>query len=544
MAASARVAAAPNFVVFLTDDQRFDTLWAMPNVQSKLVARGVRFDRAYIQTPMCCPTRAAILSGGFFSKNTGVLMNPVPKPSDNGGVLRFNDRDTIALHLQAQGYQTMLLGKYLNGFYSRMPGYPRGYVPPGWSRFVALLSSAVKTDWYDMKFLVGSSGQQPSTGVIVGSGGRYVTDYQRDEALGFLNSVRNDPFFLYLAFNAPHAPAQPPVEDAALFPDYRYRGRGYGESDLSDKPVWVSDPNKHKWLKKPDDEHPRNQLRTLQSVDRAIGVIVDTLQQQGKLDKTVFIFASDNGYMWGEHGLFFGKGLAYEESIRVPFVVVMPGVAARTDRDSLVYADVDMSATIYDLAGVNRHVDGVSLVPLLRNRDAPWRSQLVVQNYGFRAGSAGAWGALITKDWKYIQHVGGGMELYNVANDPFELASLHADPAYRQVRDDLSTALQPELGLQITSFYPTRARVGQSYSFNMKVWGAAGTLTWREFLPAGAPSKLPPGIRLDATGRIYGTPTKSGSFQTTLEVEDSVLATQRGTPRRFVAPVTLRVSPP
>ena len=112
----------PNFVVFLTDDQRFDTIWAMENVQENLKQRGVTFSNAFVQTPLCCPSRASFLSGGFYTRNTNVLNNNLP----NGGVEMFEDAETIGTLLQKEGYNTALIGKYLNNY----EDYSLPYVPP------------------------------------------------------------------------------------------------------------------------------------------------------------------------------------------------------------------------------------------------------------------------------------------------------------------------------------------------------------------------------------------------------------------------------
>jgi Sulfatase/Glucodextranase, domain B/Bacterial Ig-like domain (group 2) len=122
-----------NFIVILTDDQRWDTLWAMPIVQEKLMARGVTFTNAFVTTPLCCPFRTSFLSGGFYAHNTGVLTNALP----NGGVSRFHDEETIATILQGAGYKTALMGKYMNGYLKIAP-----YIPPGWTKFIGIQGGA------------------------------------------------------------------------------------------------------------------------------------------------------------------------------------------------------------------------------------------------------------------------------------------------------------------------------------------------------------------------------------------------------------------
>ena len=115
----------PDIVLILTDDQRFDTLWAMPTVRSELVAKGVRFTNGYVSNPLCCPSRTSILTGQY-SHTTRVYTNHPKQPF--GGFPAFHDRSTVATWLHRAGYRTALMGKYLNG-------YADSYVPPGWDRW-------------------------------------------------------------------------------------------------------------------------------------------------------------------------------------------------------------------------------------------------------------------------------------------------------------------------------------------------------------------------------------------------------------------------
>src|SRR4029453_15292356 len=101
---------------------------------------------------------------------------------------------------------------------------------------------------------------------------------------------------------------------------------------------------------------------------------------KGKLDQTIFIFTSDNGYMWGEHRLT-GKGYPYEESIRVPFVIVMPGIEPRTD-ENLVAVNLDVGATIFDLVHTDRESDGMTLIPLLEDSNIELRQEFLIEQFG------------------------------------------------------------------------------------------------------------------------------------------------------------------
>ena len=106
-----------NVVVILTDDQRWDSLWAMPILQEKLISRGVNFSNAIVTTPLCCPFRAGFHGGGYLAQNTGVLSNNPP----SGGVGRFVDTNTMALQLQVAGHRTLLVGRYMSGYENISP---------------------------------------------------------------------------------------------------------------------------------------------------------------------------------------------------------------------------------------------------------------------------------------------------------------------------------------------------------------------------------------------------------------------------------------
>jgi arylsulfatase A-like enzyme len=269
------------FVFILTDDQRFDTLWAMPYVQRDLVTGGVLFENAIGTFPLCCPTRASILAGGFYAKNTGVLTNGLPL----GGFPRFKDTNTLATRLRRAGYRTALVGKYLND-------YPLGYVPPGWSLFIGQkgpggLDQNFDYNWNAFRVTVGSSAESSTTGEVAPVA-EYVTDYQRDVVLDFISELSNEPFFVLWSTYAPHSPATPAVEDEGKFTDYLYRERAWGELDVSDKPVGYRLKHRQELQRREegsvDEERPRRQLRSLQAVDRGVKAIIETLAAVGKLE--------------------------------------------------------------------------------------------------------------------------------------------------------------------------------------------------------------------------------------------------------------------
>lgn len=398
-----------NFVVILTDDQRWDTLWSMPVVQNRL--GGVLFANAFTTTPVCCPSRASLLTGQYVH-NHGVLNNAIGRSA-------LNELDTLATNLQRAGYRTGFTGKYLHG-------YQPGYIPPGWTKFVAQENGGMLADWWHLRNVT-TGGSGPGA---AGTGGtydldHYLTSHHQDVALSFLEQYGREPFFLLVSTYAPHTPATPLPEDMGLFADYLYRGRGYGEADLSDKPGWLRqaallDASRN------DDEFNRNMLRSLQPVDRMAGAILDKLAALGVLDRTVIIFASDNGVTWGEHGIY-DKGTAYEESIRVPLIVRVPGIPARVENKMALL--IDIAPTIYELAGIEHGADGRSLAPLLANPGADWRDDFLIEAYGYldwRYRTDGIWRGVRSERWKFVEWGSGEIELYDLKNDPFELENITA----------------------------------------------------------------------------------------------------------------------
>jgi arylsulfatase A-like enzyme len=511
-----------NIVVVLTDDQRFDSLWAMPILQDRLRSRGVTFTNAIVTTPLCCPFRAAFLSGGYYSHNTGVHTNDGP----DGGFANFDDANSLATRLQQAGYATLFAGKYMNGYDNTTP-----YVPPGWTRWAAFADG----DTFTVRLHEGSTTTQPGTATLTGPWPQHDTQVYLDRMLGFLAQTAGSSRFVYLAPRSPHYPAVPEPQDADLFPDFVYRGRAWAEADISDKPLYVHNQYSPFWTRFPTledwDEYNRDQLRSLQSVDRAIGAIVDWIEAAGELSETVFVFTSDNGFLWGEHGMHL-KSFPYEESIRVPLVVVVPGAAARED-DSLVSVDIDVPAMLLELAGLPATGDGVSLLPRVLDPAAPPREEALIEQYGQDWAGLRTQRASEDRMWKYVW-LGRGqkdipgypsVELYDLTNDPYELENLYDDPTLQpriaQMHQRMTELMGPHLDEQQGQ---PLAFFGRPYSNQLEVVG--GTPPYRFEIVSGV---LPEGLVLDPdTGRIQGVPTEVAVATITVRLSSSDLARQSG----------------
>ncbi len=414
-----------NVVVILTDDQSFDTLptspAAMPWLQSQIQDRSghwLWFPNAVISTPMCCPSRASILSGQY-SHHTHVRNN------DEGE--RFNDSNTLATWLQHGGYVTGLFGKYLN----RYP-FERGpYVPPGWDRWVAKRNTAKTTTYYDYGFV-----DQGIPLQVRDASASYATDLFAGRALDFLRTAPVDrPYFLYYAPSAPHPPWTPPRRHLGAFAGITIaRSRSVGERDVSDKPAWVQ-------ALPPLDGHDRAELvrdqrrerEALLGVDDEIHRLVDAIAARGDLDRTVIFFLTDNGYSFGQHRIR-GKRCPYEECIRTPFAVRMPGRPARDVTG--VVSNVDLAPTIADLIGIRPGlaVDGASFAQALLGRGWSPPEGALIEWAGDR--TVPPWQGVRTTDFAYIEDADGTVELYDLTGalgraDPLELRNRAGETRYR-----------------------------------------------------------------------------------------------------------------
>jgi hypothetical protein len=431
--------------------------------------------------------------------------------------------------LQQEGYKTQFVGKY----FALYPGYGGGagvkvapYIPPGWDSWVGRAVYATNTLWTEFRYILGSTAANSGVGISDNANPQYTTYYERDRIIDFINSSGNSPFYAVLSLTAPHEPATPAAGDENLYGGYVYTSPGRSETDLSDKPSWVKNYSGAVH----DDALIRKQLQSLKAVDRVVGDLIDELDATGKLDNTVIIFTSDNGFLWGEHGMW-GKAKPHEEALRVPLVIRMPGVTPRTESGKLIAANLDVPQTILELAGVSLAADGASMVELLSDPGVPWRDELLFESFGHNVGGNGLWAALRTADWKFIDHPIGTDELYDMVNDPYELQSLHASPQHASIRNTLSSQLNSLKGLNITSLrwnLPSGA-VGQSYNYQLQAWGGTTPYSWS--VNSG---QLPPGLTLNVNiGVVSGTPTQTGNYTVSFKVQGSGLRSHSGVPEVF-----------
>jgi N-acetylglucosamine-6-sulfatase len=418
----------PNIILILTDDQRWDTLWSMPNVQRLLVHHGVTFTNSFVSDSLCCPSRASILTGNY-AHTTRVWDNHPP----NGGAPAFrragDERSTLATWLHADGYDTGLFGKYLNSY--------GGGVPPGWDRWVAF---DYEPAYRPYRVFTNEPGACPA-----GARGcrlpkpelDYSTIYFADAAKRFIATApASKPLFLYWAPYAPHRPSTPQKRYVNMFAHLpQYHPPSYNEANVSDKPPWIRKLRRFDTVESEQIYAERQaEFQTLQTVDREVGEIVAELKATHRLAHSVILFASDNGVEWGEHRLAIGsKQVPYDEALRVPLVVRYEPYTNTPSTDSHLIANVDWAPTLAAIAGATHPaVEGRSFLPLLQHR-APspqWRNEFVIEHMAANPPSlAPSFCGIRSTGYMYTLYNGGFQELYNLTDDPFELTNIASDPA-------------------------------------------------------------------------------------------------------------------
>ena len=377
----------PSVVVLMTDDQTYQDMAALPQTQQLIGAAGARFTRAYVSTPLCCPSRATYLTGQY-GHNNGVFNNAPP----HGGIEALDAQHTLPVWLQAAGYRTSHIGKYLNGYGLRR----KADVPPGWSDWHGTVD---KSTYQMYGYKMFENGVLRRYGNFdVEDPALYQTDVLRQKAVESIEATGPDtPLFLSLMFVAPHGEVEnpgrttqpyirPAPRHVGVFSDLREPASFRGERDISDKPPYIrrlhrTNPATATRVR----ADFRSRRESLLAVDDAVREVVDALARTGRLDSTYILFTSDNGFFQGEHRIVKGKYLAYDPSTHVPLMIRGPGIAPGTVSSELV-ANTDLAPTLLDAAGAtaDASIDGRSILPFARDPGAAHAAARVAR--GARAG--------------------------------------------------------------------------------------------------------------------------------------------------------------
>lgn len=417
----------PSIIFILIDDLRWDEVdypfVKVPNIQ-RIAREGVRFQNAFITTPLCSPSRASYLTGQYAHKN-GITDN-----TDRSQ--RSYELVTFPGLLHDAGYETAFLGKWHMG----LDDNPR----PGIDYWVSVKGQG---SYLDPEFNVNGR-RETKHG--------YFTDILNDYALDFLKKKHTKPFLLYISHKAvhpdliQHADGSLSDPSAGKFIPAEHHKNLYANAQLPHRPNYAKPPvGKLSLLRQigdlpplgpktvTDNETIRNRLRMLASVEDGVADIFKTLENQKQLDNTLIIFTSDQGYFYGEHGLSVERRLAYEESIRIPLFMRWPKLIKAGSVVDQFALNIDIAPTLLEIGGASapKEIHGRSLVPLLSGEKVPWRDSFLIEYFSdkvFRRVSKMGYQAVRDERWKYIHYIelGGIDELYDLKADPYEMNNLAA----------------------------------------------------------------------------------------------------------------------
>ena len=438
--------ARPNIVVVLMDDLRWDELHCTghpfaltPNID-RLSAEGSTFRNAFVTTPLCSPSRACFLTGQYAHLH-GITDNTDHSPASHR-------LQTFPRALKDDGYETAFIGKWHMG----VDDSPR----PGFDHWVGFPGQGT---YFDPVLNV--DGQRIKR---VG----YTTDILTQYAVDLLERPRSKPLCLWLPHKAVH-PELTQLADGSVsdpnggefVPADRHRTLFAGVAVPRRPNAGKAPAGKPSLQRKignlpplgpstgTDDETIRNRARMLKAVDEGVGQMRAALERTGQFDNTVFVFTSDEGYFFGEHGLSFERRLAYEESIRIPLIIRYPKLARAGSRIDAMALGIDLAPTLLEIAGSKAAapIHGRSLVPLLEGRVKSWRKSFLIEYFSDRTMERMVrmgYQAVRTERWKYIHYMelDGMDELYDLRRDPYEMRNSIGDPASRGELELLRTELR------------------------------------------------------------------------------------------------------
>lgn len=411
----------PNVVVILTDDQRYDTLGCTGSPYAKtpsidrLAREGALFTRGYVVTSLCCPARATLLTGRY-AHETGIHFNTTGAPF-------LADRAGFPERLQEAGYETAFVGKWhiVNPGAAPQPGFDHWVSFEGQGRY------------FDETYVVDGRGER-----IEG----FSTDVLTDRAIEFVESPRSRPFCLILSVKNLHGPYLPPERHRrkllrASFP----LPESHGDPDL---PAYVEHARTTARNRFFDQDHggdaehadyARAYHQLVFSIDENVGRLVAALEAQDLLDRTLVVYTSDGGFLWGEHGMY-RKRAAWEPSIRVPLIARWPAAIPAGTRVEALALNVDLAPTILSVAGASAPDDlpGRSLEAVWGGRrPGDWRADFLYVD-GWKGPDGPLELAVVGERYKYVRYRRGavGELLVDRETDPDERRNLAREAGHAQ----------------------------------------------------------------------------------------------------------------
>ncbi len=413
----------PNVLFIVSDDLNdwVGTFGGHPNAHTHNIDRlcrgGVTFQRAYTPSPLCNPARAAIMTGKMPS-TTGVYDNR--QPFRLSPVVK--DAATLPQYLMQQGYYAAAGGKI---YHMKYPD------PPSWNDYESL-SMGAQPDEDDMT-AVGKLKWGPIDKPEGATADAIVADY----TIRQLERKHDQPFFLGCGFKKPHLPWFAPAKYFEMFPPDKITLPPIKDDDLDDVP-----PIARKWAKtelhqavmdagrRP--EAVAAYLATVSYMDAQVGRVLDALDASGYADNTIIVFWGDHGWHLGEKR-HWAKCTLWEEAARAPLTIVAPGVTSPNTVCPRTVSLIDLYPTLMELCGLEAKpgLDGVSLVPLLKDPQRPWDRPAVTD---FKYGNT----SVRSERWRYTRYADGTEEVYDHDADPMEWTNLADDPACAEVKTDLA----------------------------------------------------------------------------------------------------------
>jgi N-acetylglucosamine-6-sulfatase len=404
----------PSIVLIYADDLRADGLAVTghPFVQTphldRLAAEGVVFDNALVVTPLCCPSRASLLTGQY-THLTHVSVNPAD--------LDYDAVPFLPRLLQASGYATAFIGKYHLG--------RDGGKRPGFDHWVSYAGRG-SGPYHDPELHV--------DGDEVSSVPGFSTDIMTDMAVQWIRARGDGPFFLLLSLKNPHTPYRPPARHQGLYEDVQVPIPASFQDPAAGLPEFLrATPHERgmgRFLEDPVGLW-RAYSRMIPSLDESVGRIYRALQEEGILDRTALIFTSDHGHLLGEQGLVL-KRTPYEPTVRVPLIVRHQRLFSPGTHLKPPVLNVDIAPTILGLAGapVPPEMSGESLLPLARGEDDGWRNEALLMD-SYHPLKRPRFLVLRSTRWKYIRYLKGGIQeqLFDLLEDPEERHNRADDPA-------------------------------------------------------------------------------------------------------------------
>lgn len=411
----------PNIILIFTDDQGWNDVGCYgseiptPNID-RLATEGIRFEQFYAASAICTPSRFGLLTGRNPSRSQDQLLSALMFMGDKDMGIR-GDETTIAEVLRDQGgYETALIGKWHLGhgdkrFLPNFHGFDffRGHTGGCIDYFTMTYGNI--PDWYHDVTHVQQDG--------------YATELISEEAVNYLNGKKDSdrPFFLYLAYNAPHF------------------GKGYSPAD--DAPVNIMQPQTKDLMRVShiSDKVRREFAAMTVNLDDGVGMVLAALDKAGLSEETLVIFVTDHGgdpvYGGSNVPLRGNKATLFEGGIRVPALMRWPGMITAGASVKQVVSALDLFPTITSMAGIevdDQKLDGSDIGPVIF-QDVSLGERTLFWELGVHDElGRSPWGALRVGDWKYVSDAEGEQYLFNLNSDPYEQENVKQQEDQRLIK--------------------------------------------------------------------------------------------------------------